>query len=1213
MPVNFPASHYAPEYLPIHRRALKNSIYGAGNIIKAEIDSGRITYVMNSTGIRYSTYSEAFDAADVSGLTGFARLSGGGPGESGSMRGLLGFNERIRSMKKILAADADLMERFGIKNIDELTFTTGSARIPQDAKEAAKNVLQHISQGRGFMFQTKDSGTFLRAFVGEEELSSVGLNELLYKTSGGFGGLFSNEEIAEALKKGKLGGLFQKAPKRFKGVLSLDGMSLTGDNVHEVDNLLSLIKGLDPRSSAFSSFGESIKIFDTEKDFAKIAIAHLDDTSLTGEDLIKKAMAGLSPKEIDEAAAYYGNSGALESALGSMKELGIISRKDAGIAEFTGAHPEIEEVLRGRRDKSTLSEKALVRYNELMEQFKRPADGFTLLNKNFIEKNRINMQAQLKVFQDIEAAGSILTPEQIEKKQLLLSDIQNSQSGMDAETIRFYFTKDGRISSIKGVASTAEFDPRLSHFSTITTLANIKKESALTGETDIANIILKGESKGVVFVDPLAPAFHGEIFSSPEVIQANAERGKRIVASYQAALQTGEFDADLQKDIYRQSKQITENLPVEMRTTAERSKMYATELVRALESGVDIRQQPRLSNYLMHFVNSQIARQGKNGAMIPIMEDVFRFSLNSEFGYYAGRTTTSTERATLKDTINYRLSSGGDPIGLGNFKLRGHDMLTSGHAANIFHNSLGTFDMDDSGIPMMKTMNVFGEGGESLGERIGFFTFRQPTGPGEYVLSVADFDTETIRGTFGRNKNLVSHLNDIVAAGTADLDQQILHRIVSPEVMAESEMRRLDNLHAPMFRQQDELHLTMIKTMEEAQAKGLYTKVSITKDIIEDLQGQRYGSVLAMDKTKFDRLIQQGFSEKQLVSNYTQGNLYKLFAEQGAFSFEESSIKQITDSALFDDAFKEQVQRLSTGGNAKEIQAMLGQIAESGNEDTKLFISNLAAEEFNAKQLKAAASADPLGMYINRLAFTTAQTRQSQEIMKHLDPKDALEFRKEYKIGLIDPDQAIDYAINVSGDASVNADISARHYEVMQGSIDNLVRTSVEEGADMEGVVKSLAKLTGRTGSSNIGVLSNVGAEAVEATGRSIGAQRAMAYARGIEDTDLLASMDQLHIRNTLRGKDNHLALEGLIAGFEEKMSEIDPANELANKFIASLRAAKGKSDDEVNSILRETIGVRSGKYAAPSVALVTTDLIQKYFLSIFGSIFSSLNSSSLV
>jgi hypothetical protein len=94
MAMNFPPSYYAPEYLQIHRRALKNSLYGAGNVLKTEIRSGKIVYIMNSTGDVYDKVEDAFNAAGKSGLTGFARISGDTLADSGSMRGLYGFNER---------------------------------------------------------------------------------------------------------------------------------------------------------------------------------------------------------------------------------------------------------------------------------------------------------------------------------------------------------------------------------------------------------------------------------------------------------------------------------------------------------------------------------------------------------------------------------------------------------------------------------------------------------------------------------------------------------------------------------------------------------------------------------------------------------------------------------------------------------------------------------------------------------------------------------------------------------------------------------------------------------------------------------------------------------------------------------------------------------------------------------------------------------------
>ena len=1183
MAINFPPSYYAPEYLQIHRRALKNTVYGAGNVIKVEIDSGKITYVMNSTGKRFDDMNAAFDAADQSGLTGFARVTGGGPGQSGSMRGLGGFNERARSIKEMLRTDSTLRDSLSFINspADKLSFTIGSARIPQDALETAKNVLKDVSKGKGFMFQTKDSGTFVRAFVNGEELTDVQLNELLYKTSGGAGGLFSNEQILKSLKNGQLGELFQKAAKRGKGIFSLDGVSLAGND------LLKLAKGLDAKSAAFSSFGDSVKIFDTEKDLSKIVLAHLDDISsnkgrvtLTGEDLVRKAMAGLSSDEIEEAAAYYGKSGAIQSALNSMESLGIISTKNAGVARLTKTHPEIIEVLRGTKSKDDLVGPAAQRYKELMEQFKRPYDGSTLINEKFIRGMRKNMQAELKA---LEAKGvANLSPEEFERRKFLKSDIDNSLS-MDAETIRFNFMRNGRTLNIKGVGTTAELDDRLAHYSTITSLANIKTELAIMGQTDMANIILQGKGKDLVFEDPLAPAFHGEIFSSQEAIDSTAERGNRILASYQEALKTGDIDPRLRKQIYEKSEMSIDSLPTEFRTSAERSKRYASLLVEALESGRDIRQMPQLSTYLMNFVQSEVARE-KDGILQPVMENVYRFSIDSELAYYSGR---KVGKATLQDVTNFRLSSGGNEIGLMNFKIRGHKMLTSGNAANIFHHSLGTFDLDDKGIPMMRTMDIFDQNKQKIGERIGFFTFRQPTGPGEYVLSMAEFDTETIRATFGKNQSYVATLNDMVAKGTATLDQKLLHEIISPEDMTAQQMLGIDTRHAKFFADQASIHETMIQTMKDS--KTPIAKIS--QDIINDLNNQKYGSTLAMSKDKYDRLLRAGFDEKQLTANYRQGNIYKLFAESGAYDFEKDSIQQILDeTSLFSSSERAEIARLSAiDGEGVRVQQALEKMIVSGTPAERakkeLFTSNLIAREFGIKQLKAAESADSLGLYINRLTMVTASTRQGDEILKHLDAADVLNLKQNYKVGLIDPGQAIDYSITMNSKASIKTGTkgTAEHYtEEVYNALTSSIRRSAASGADMRGIQLSLAKLTGKTGNDAAGILSQVGTQAIEEQGRYIGALRALAYKKGIEDPDLLAGADRMILKQRLKAGDNAAYLRGIIEGFEAHSSEIDPANELANKFIASLRNA-GDTNEKINDTLVNTIGIRSGKYAAIS------------------------------
>ena len=1190
--INFPPSYYAPEYLQIHRRALRNSIYGAGNIIKTEISSGRITYVMNSTGERFETMNQAFDAADKSGLTGFARLAGGGPEESGSMRGLHGFNERVRSIQEMLQNDSKLRDSLSFINspTDRLTFTTGSLTVPESAKETAKNVLKSVSKGKGFMFQTKDSGTFVKAFINDVELTSVELNELLFRTSDGAGGLFSNEQILTALEKGDLGALFMKSAKRGKGIFSLDGISLAGND------LLTLAKNLDSRSSAFSTFGDSVKIFDTEKDLTKIASQYLRDVSnnvsvFDEENLVRRAMAGLSPDEINQAVDFYAKSGAIETTLSAMEELRIISRNDAGLAKVLIDNPELVDALKTGSAPPDGSE-AAKRYKELMESFKRPFDGSTLINEDFVKGMRKNMQAELSA---LEAKGVMnLSPEEFETRNLLKSDLANSQLGMDADTIRIYFmryNKDLNINetlNLKGIGVSAKLKQYLKQFSLVTTETNVKRELAIMGKTDMVNIILQGEGRNLVFQDPLAPAFHGEIFSSPEAVEATAARGRRILDAYTEALSTGQFDQTLKSEIYKQSEQIIEAVPIEFRQTARRSKDFAKQLVRALESGVDIRQQPQLANYLMKFVQSQIARE-KGNTLQPVMEDVFRFAVTTEPAYYAGREL-GEDSASLKNTTAYRLSSDGDPIGLMNFKIRGHNLLMAGHAANIFHHSLGTFDLDDKGIPVMRAMEVFGDKGESLGDRIGFFTFRQPTGPAEYVLSVADFDTETIRRTFGQNKSYVSALNDIVEKGTATRVQQIIYEMISPERMSQPDMFAMNKRFLSGTNIQTELHQAMLSVM---QASGS-PMPRITRDIIDELKFEKYGSPLALDENRYNILLKAGVNEKQLTANYRQGNIYKLFAEEGTYKLEDSVIQELLDNPLLQDPkysaeMKKIKSLVETGAGHEEIKREMAKILRKGGEEEQLLISNLLVKELGAKQLLAIETADSLGGYINRLTMVTASTRQSENILERLGQSplasaadDIARLREGYKVGLIDPGQAIDYAINMSSGQKVNKLVSESHYtEEIYNSLMSSIRSAADSQADMRGVVQSLARLTGRQdllGDASK-VLNLVGTQAIEEQGKYIGALRAIAYKHGIEDPDYLAGVDELILKQRLRGSDNAIFRDAIISGFKDFSSEIDASNELAKAFITSLESA-GSNNTEINNILIKTIGITSGRYA---------------------------------
>ena len=1200
---NFPASYYSPEYLGMHMRSLKNTVYGSGNVVEAIIDSGKVKFRLNSTGEILDTAQEAFNKASVTGLTQFTRLTGGSEGYSGSVRGLYGFDERVKNIKASVAADEELMKRLGIKNVNDLSFEISSAQVPQGANEAAKGVLKNISEGRGFMFRTKDSATFVNARVkgrmingkSAELLTGLELNHLLQRTSldaGGMsaGGVFSEEAIMSAWAKGDLGGLMSKLPKRAKGLFSLDGVSLAGGDLQRI------VTGVS--GGEFATMSEAIKVFDTQEDLSRIVESFMSSKLIGSldpakeEQIIRNAMIGKSPKEIEEALAFYKGSGALQTAIDSLKRNGVISSKDGDFARYVNEHADIAAVLRGEATEDSLSAKSKNIYQNLKSDFERPYDGSTLINKKFNFFMRQGMGEEMAKLERDQKAGRI-TEEGFRRLKELRADIQMTEHGMDADTIRFFYT-DAKNNPflIKGVGTTGEFEGPLNNYIALVAKVNLKKETAMAAGADTANIVFQGNARDLVYLDPLAPGFHGEIFASEEAVEATRIRSQRVISQFKEALDNNIFDPKLRKEIYKAADQNIDDLPSEIQAVAARSKRYATLLKEAIESGRDIRSMPQLSNYLMNYVQSQVVRE-KGGMLQPVMEDTFRYSVDTELAYYSGR---KVKQASLEAVTNLRLSAeaGAGEIGLMNFKIRGHKLLMAGDAANIFHHSLGTFDLDDKGIPVMRAMDIFNEEGKSIGQRIGFFTFRQPTGPGEYILSMADFDVETIRGTFGKNEALVSHLNDLVSSGRASLGQQRLHDIVSPENLSEDQVYRLSNRYNTFLSNQAAVHEEMLKTMRQAEQAGSYKIVSMPQDIIKDLKGKMYGSTLAMDKETIQNLASrnfQGFNEKMFTSQYRQGNIFKVFAESGAYQLEDSNRDLIMNSALLTDAQKSEITvaraAAQSGYADQELMKKVGIFAKD-NQSLKELVSEISFKELNSKILKAQELADPIGMYINRLTLATAPTRQATDIMAHLDEDVVSRLLANHKVGLIDSSAAVDFATTLTIGNKILKDETLGHYTTdIYKDVTGTIERAISSNADASGVLKTLVKLTGKqdeliAGGDAVKILDIVGQQAVEDQGKFIGAVRAAAYKKGLTDPEHMLGVDSLILRERAKGGDIRKFLGGIITGLEEEHKiGGQPMGKHAQEFLSSLKKAQLLDyDEEVGAELNKIIGIDSGKYA---------------------------------
>jgi hypothetical protein len=1009
--VNFNPTVRSAEYLGMTRNALRATRYGNANIVEAIVKEDKVKFRLNSTGKVYESAEEAFQGADRLGITQWSKIEG-----KNNQRGLQGFGERIASAKDILSKNADLRATFGINDVNDLFFTVGTQQTPMGKTQVSKNILETYKD-KGFVFGDDSSSTYIRAFIGttedNTELSTMEIIRLLDATNtpGGksLGGFMSSSEVSKALQEGSLTKLFEKTGKRIKGAVSIKPSTMTGNTLNDI------LGG--------KSLAESTLVVDYESDLSNLMSKYVDSYNGLDEG-IKLNNRSLATEIVEktfgadqEKLALYGDSPSFTGARSTMERLGVISSPDSGQIKIH--KQEVMDAIRTKNpDSLNPNDKAL--YDEIMESFKRPSDGSLLINVN--KKNQYI--AQLKNEKNTIKLKSTLTEEDFTRLKIIESDISNLQDGIHANTITAFYNQDGKAFEIKGVVNEASFKDSLDRYTLITSKANVKTETSIMGTTDAINIVLQGSSKDGVYLDPLAPAFHGEIFSSPETLEANRLRAERILNSYQESLSTNTFSKELRMQIFADAEKDIDSVPLQFRTTAERSKIFAQELRQALMSGTDIRSNPQMSNYLMNYVQSQLVRP-KDALVQPIMEDTYRFGINTDVAYYNGRKAKTAldggalplETTYMDNVSKFHLSQDSTTAtGLLNFTVRDGQIITSADAANIFHFSFGTYDHDDDVVSSMRVLKTYNKETNSINERLSFFTFRQPTGPNEYAIANANLrDTETLRATYGKNTALVEELGNVAKSQHGNATQQLLHEILSAEHLSESQINLYNNRLAGHADQA--VHTSLIAGMRSAEEKGIYKAQIITPDILKQLHGSEYASTLTMDSKSLTSLLNAGFSDGYLTPQYKQANLFTLFADsKGSYQLEEETKAKITTSNFLNPAQK---QSLLQESEDKGLIQSIGKIYDDPgtNGELREFLHSAIETEYTLKSRKSAEMADSIGLYMNRLTTAAAPTRQVEDVLAKLEKKQAgitAEILGKNKLGLISPSEAVDLTVNLT-------------------------------------------------------------------------------------------------------------------------------------------------------------------------------------------------------
>jgi hypothetical protein len=1161
-----PESLSNPYYLEAHRKALMNTMYGQGGILRVDVIDGVVNYISNVTGEVFSSATDAFAKMSSSGITTFSKLTGDIGTSSGNLRGSSGLSARLMEIQKALSDDPSLASRLGISDPSKLYFTTGSFKIPIGEEESARVITQGAKTG----IVLADDGAFslLQVFDpsrgAQASLTTEEISRLFLSTSKGAGGIISTDSLIDALLtvqkrdpvtgelKGPTAGqalasLYQKLGKRMKGAMVLKDVSIAGDDLSEMLYELS-------RTGERTLNEKTVRIFDPAKDLRLVAENLLTKKQTTGffgdlsDDVLEEAF---SMESLRSQGRFSGKS---------EQELKKLSQE---LKDFYTGNSSVESMATRLNNLEIANLSDLTAKSDAFKYAVESAyDGSSLMNSRFINSFKKKIENELK---ELNAAISRneVGPEAVERMRELQSQLNNLKSGnLEHITGRVFMSVDGKPRMIKTVFDSFNLRGSLKDYAIVTTNVVLKKETALMGRTDAINLVLHGEPSKIVYQDPLMPGFHYGAFDE-SFQKAQESRRLRIMSNYRDALETGKIDAALRSRIFKEANQDINALPESIRNQASRNRLYAQKLREAIESGVDIRTMPQLMNYLKNFTASQLY-QYKKGMYEAALEDTFRYAIDTEERFFAGRAD-AVNKARLGSGSELIELSDGKKVKALSFQIQGHKMLFGGDAASVFKQALGGFDLDDHGIVMPR---IFQDASGT--DRLGVFMFRQPTGPSEFIFAKASLgNSDTIRSFLGENDFFANTIEDFMQnTTTSDSDKKVyslLRNIMNGENSSVLQ-REIDDISN---RLPNAIEDAIIEVMKGAKKYGYEHQTINAAALLATVKDGDFASPLALNKERLNQLLAAGFTgkdEKFLVEQYRDGIIRRAFIEEGSFKVDDNFIQSIRN-AVGESEYNSTFKSLE-----KQENKFLNKIAEEINKGNDLSENLQVAIEsdYVSKARRATQKSDSIGNYINRLTIATSSSDQMKDILSQAESrglsKSVIDKINAKTIQIVSPSDAVDLVVNLNGTKDIGLERSVR---VLENFYDN--------ATDREAAARALGKIRGIQDINDTTLVQALGDQMIETKGELIGNLRAvsMQYA---DDAQLIAGIDKEIIKQRLKGQDLDLFISGMLKGYRELIGDkFDPVTgefidgtdqKLIDDYNAASQLTKGTREEKQQSLI---------------------------------------------
>ena len=298
----------------------------------------------------------------------------------------------------------------------------------------------------------------------------------------------------------------------------------------------------------------------------------------------------------------------------------------------------------------------------------------------------------------------------------------------------------------------------------------IKKE---VGSNLARNILIDvGESSTEVFSDPLMMLYHGDYFTQPAMIASMRQNAGYTLSKTQEFMQSGDAPKEvieaLRKDIEGDLAIIKDvMLDPQTRMSHLRKRREAEEIMTQMANGIKANEIPAMVRRVSDYYSAKVVRY-KNGRADVVMPTASRFSLRTFESKLVRAEDFKKMRSTDVNLGHYGITGGTtESLKTVGFRVRGHSLMMSGDAAYLYQHSLGGFDLDDKGIPLMST---FVDSGNK--KRLAFLTLRQPTSFQESLAMSADLsDSETVHALFENNEKFKLALQDDTVLAALRIDK----------------------------------------------------------------------------------------------------------------------------------------------------------------------------------------------------------------------------------------------------------------------------------------------------------------------------------------------------------------------------------------------------------------------------------------------------------